>query len=87
MSISTLLPLLFSFDGSSEVVFVDFSTMSVMDSSGNIVSEEKSEIIIKEIAMEEESSMPYVPREQIMNVINTERKLATENPHHVFGRS
>lgn len=85
MSVSILLPVLFTLGDESEVLFVDFSSMSVYTTEGKAASEDKVNAVLQEIASEQESSMPIIPRDQIMEVMNTERDLSSSNHHHIFG--
>lgn len=84
MSVSALLPVLLKTDGVSEVLFVDFSTMSVYDSSGAHASSEREEAVISEMRVQQESAMPKVPRDQINEVMRTERNLSKDNEKHIF---
>jgi hypothetical protein len=81
MSVSILLPVLFSSDDESEVLFVDFSSMSVYTRDGKPASEDKSEAVLQEISDQQESSIPYIPRDQIIEIMNTERSLSSDNAH------
>lgn len=83
MSVSILLPVLFSSDDESEVLFVDFFSMSVYTRDGKSAREDMAEAVLQEIASQQESSMPRVPRDQIIEVMNTERDLSSDN-HHIF---
>lgn len=83
MSVSILLPVLFSSDDESEVLFVDFSSMSVYTRDGKPASEDRAEAVLQEIASQQESSIPRVPRDQIIEVMSTERDLSSDN-HHIF---
>jgi hypothetical protein len=87
MSVSVLLPVLLNSEGVSEVMFVDFSTMEVYRTNGEIADQEKSQEVVSELISQQEASMPEVPYDQIRDVMNTERNLHTENAEHVFRRN
>lgn len=85
MSVSILLPVLFSSDNEFEVLLVDFSSMSVYTMDGKSAREDMVESVLQEIASQQESSMPRVPRDQIIEVMNTEKNLSSNNNHVLRG--
>lgn len=87
MSVSILFPVLMRSESTSEVLFVDFSTMSVHHVTGNAASEEVHERVLSEIRSQQESSSAKVPYEQIHEVMHTEKKLSQDNAKHVFRRT
>lgn len=82
MSVSILLPVILNFEDKSEVFFIDFSSMSVYESSGNLASFDKSQIIISEIQAEQEASMPKIPHDEILEVLRTEKNLSKDNGNY-----
>lgn len=86
MSVSMLLPVLLSSKDSSEVLFVDFSTMSVYKPSGEPAPAAQSEEVVSELVLQQEASTPKMPHDQIREVMKTEKALFDENSKHVFGR-
>lgn len=86
MSVSVLLPVLLSHEGSSEVLFVDFSTMAVYMPSGVLAPTEKTQLVLEDIAAQDEASMPYVPHRQIREVMEAEKDVFARNSDHAFRR-
>ena len=86
MSVSILLPIIRSSDGSSELMFVDLSSFSVYDTSGRTVCEEKAAEVVAEIAKQQEESAAEMPYDQIREVLETEKNLSKESENHVFRR-
>ena len=84
MSVSVLLPVLLSSEESFEVLFVDFSTMSVYNHSGELASKERSEAVVSDLLSQQEASVPKMPHEQIKEVMDTEKTLFDQNSKHVF---
>lgn len=85
MSVSILVPLLVSYDSSSEVMFADFSTASLYLWSGEPAPAEVVERVFSELDAQDES--PQVPYRQINEVLKTERNLSQENSKHIFRRN
>lgn len=84
MSVSILLPVVLNSKDKSEIFFVDFSSMSVYNSSGELASFDKSQVIISEIQAEQEASMPKIPHDEILEVLRTEKNLSKDNGKYIF---
>lgn len=87
MSVSMLIPVLLKSDSGSDVLFADIASGLLYRSSGEEASQEESDAVFSEISGQQEYSMPKIPHEQIMNVLNTERGLSQENAKHIFRRN
>jgi hypothetical protein len=86
MSVSILFPVLLKSEDSSEVLFMDFSTSSLYRATGELASEEQRDEVLLEIAEQQRLSTANVPYDQIREVMNTEKRLSSENAKHIFRR-
>jgi len=87
MSVSVLLPVLLTSGDVSEVFFVDFSTMEVYNTRGEVASEDQSREIVSEMISQQEESIPRIPHDRIREVLGTERELSAQNAEHFYNRS
>ena len=86
MPASILFPVLLSSESSSEVLFMDFSTSSLYRASGERATDEQRDEVLAEIAEQQRLSTAKVPYDQIREVMNTEKRLSSENAKHIFRR-
>lgn len=85
-NINILNPILVEFDSYSALYFVDPVLSKVYSLSGEEAEEAISSLIFENLYGQQEKMVPIIPREDIKEVMQTEKKIEKENINHVFRR-
>lgn len=83
-NVNILNPILVEFDSISTLYFVDPLSFKVYDLKGESASEEDSKLIFENLYGQQKKLMPVIPKDDIKEVLQTEKNIEEENINHVF---